>query len=272
MTHVRLKSTHGARPKITYVGVAEHPFGDLGRSAKASRLKRTLIREAEAIVRSTESASEPIDWKATNERFHRLHERWKKAGSAGEHDQRLWKRFKKAGDRYRSQRDRYFAERVSLKQRILTEARGLSAETDYEVAKGRFSDFMHRWREIGNVGELEEKLWRQLLAARKAMYEATAEDRAARRSEYVQRVEERIHEHRETISKLRAKRRELAIRRRGIMPGWVGGELAEGFDEEMERIDLQVSERERWVGEDLERIARAKADQDEWASATSTNG
>ena len=58
--------------------------------------------------------------------------------------------------------------------------------------------------------------------ARQAMYAATEEDRLSRHSEYIQRVLARIQRHREVIGKLRALRRELMLRRRKIMPGWVG--------------------------------------------------
>lgn len=63
------------------------------------------------------------------------------------------------------------------------------------------------------------------------MYEATEEDRRSLQSEYLKRVEERIHHHREVIGKLRSLRRELTLRRQSVMPGWVGMEMMEEFDE-----------------------------------------
>jgi len=251
---------------MTYVGIAEHPFGDLGRFTKARRIKRTLVLEAEALIRTNGST----DWKSASEQLHRLHERWKKAGYAGEeHDQRLWKRFKKAGDRFRQMRTDHFAEierqrrerldeRVELKQKLLSEAQGLSTVTDYALAKGRLSDFMSRWNEIGHTGAHEDNLWSQFVAARQAMYDATADDRRARQADYVQRVEERIQNHREVIGKLRARRRELMFRRRSVIPGWVGMEMMEEFDEQIEGIDEYLEEREGWMQEDVRRIEQAR--------------
>jgi hypothetical protein len=89
------------------------------------------------------------------------------------------------------------------------------------------------------------------------MYEATAADRCARQGEYAQRVEERIRENREAIGRLRAERRELTIRRRAVIPGWVGLEMAEEFDERIEAIDSRLAKRERQLQEDAQRIARA---------------
>jgi len=122
---------------------------------------------------------------------------------------------------------------------------------------------MVRWRETGHAGRHENELWEKFVAARQAMYNATAEDRRGRQSEYVQRVEARIAGHREMIGKLRAERRELALRRRGLMPGWVGQEMAEEFDSRTEEIDGYIEERERWLDEDTQRVARAMVGQDE---------
>ena len=122
---------------------------------------------------------------------------------------------------------------------------------------------MVRWRETGHAGRHENELWTQFVNARQAMYNATAEDRRGRQSEYVQRVEERIVGHREMIAKLRAQRRELGLRRRGLMPGWVGLEMAEEFDSRTAEIDGYIEERERWLEEDTQRVARAMVGQDE---------
>ncbi len=122
---------------------------------------------------------------------------------------------------------------------------------------------MTRWRETGHAGRHENELWTQFVNARQAMYNATAEDRRGRQSEYVQRVEARIIGHREMIGKLKAQRREIALRRRGLMPGWVGLEMAEEFDSRTEEIDRYIEERQRWLDEDTQRVARAMVGQDE---------
>jgi hypothetical protein len=122
---------------------------------------------------------------------------------------------------------------------------------------------MVRWRETGHAGRHENELWEQFVTARQAMYNATAEDRRGRQSEYVQRVEARIIGHREMIGKLKAQRRELTIRRKGLMPGWVGQEMAEEFDSRVQEIDAYIEERQRWLDEDTERVARAMVGQDE---------
>ena len=47
------------------------------------------------------------------------------------------------------------------------------------------------------------------------------------------------------------------------MPGWVGLEMAEEFDSRTEEIDAYIEERQRWMEEDTQRVARAMVGQDE---------
>jgi hypothetical protein len=105
MPRVHINRTAGARQGISYVGVSQKSKDDGVRSARARRAKKKLLREAQAL------SGEPAGWKAANERLRRLHERWRMAGFAGEeHDQRLWKQFKKASDQYRRLREAHYAE------------------------------------------------------------------------------------------------------------------------------------------------------------------
>jgi hypothetical protein len=266
MPKVHLNRTAGARRGMTYVGISERSFSDdhERREKRARRLKKTLVRDAKLLALSE-------DWRATGEQFAVLHRRWKAAGSAGRaYDEKLWKSFKAAADKFHERRTKHFAElariakaKATAKQKLIAEAEKLSSISDYEIAKGQFSDIMVRWRETGHAGPHENDLWEKFVTARQAMYNATAEDRRGRQSEYVQRVEERILRHREVISKLRAQRRELGIRRQGLMPGWVGLEMAEEFDSRTVEIDKYIEERQRWLEEDTERVSRAMVGKDE---------
>jgi hypothetical protein len=266
MPKVHLNRTGGARRGMTYVGVSQRSVspGHERREKRALRQKKSIVRDAKLLAKSE-------DWRATGEELAVLFRRWKAAGSAGRaYDEKLWKTFKAAADQFHERRTKHFAElariaqaKATAKQKLIAEAEKLSSISDYETAKGQFSDIMVRWRETGHAGRHENELWTQFVAARQAMYNATAEDRRGRQSEYVQRVEARIVEHRETIGKLKSQRRELALRRRGLMPGWVGQEMAEEFDSRVEEIDRYIEERQRWLEKDTERVTRAMVGQDE---------
>jgi hypothetical protein len=264
--HVHLNRTAGARRGITYVGISQRSVPD-GRE----RLQKRALRQKKKIVRDAKLLARSEDWRAAGEEFAVLFRRWKAAGSAGRaYDDKLWQAFKAAADQFHERRAKHFAElariakaKATAKQKLIAEAEKLSSISDYEIAKSQFSDIMVRWRETGHAGRHENELWTQFVAARQAMYNATAEDRRGRQSEYVQRVEARIVGHREMIAKLKSQRRELALRRKGLMPGWVGEEMAEEFDWRAEEIDEYIEERERWLDEDTARVARAMVGQDE---------
>ena len=266
MPKVRLNRTAGARRGMTYVGISQRSVADghERREKRALRQKKNIVRDAKLLARSE-------DWRDAGEQFAVLFRRWKAAGSAGRaYDEKLWKSFKAAADGFHDRRAKHFAElariakaKATAKQKLIAEAEKLSSISDYEIAKGQFSDIMVRWRETGHAGRHENELWTQFVNARQAMYNATAEDRRGRQSEYVQRVEARIIGHREMIGKLRAQRRELTIRRKGLMPGWVGQEMAEEFDGRVQEIDGYIEERQRWLDEDTQRVARAMVGQDE---------
>jgi hypothetical protein len=192
---------------MTYVGTSQGFTADgHERSEKrARRQKQKIVRDAKLLVRSE-------DWRVAGEELAVLHRRWKAAGSAGRaYDDKLWKTFKAASDRFHDRRAKHSAELA-------------------RIAKARAV--------------------------------AAAEDRRERQGEYLQRVEARIVGHREMIDKLRAQRRELALRRKGLMPGWVGQEMAEEFDERAQEIDGYIEERQRWLDEDMDRASRAMVGQD----------
>jgi hypothetical protein len=168
------------------------------------------------------------------------------------------------------------------KKNILRAAKRLSGSEDWRVAGEEFAVLHRRWKAAGSAGRAhEEKLWETFKAASdqfhdrrakhfaelariaKARAAAAAEDRRERQGEYLRRVEERIVGHREMIVELRAQRRELALRRKGLRPGWVGEEMAEEFDERAREIDGYIEERQRWLDEDMDRMSRVMVGQDE---------
>jgi hypothetical protein len=74
----------------------------------------------------------------------------------------------------------------------------------------------------------------------------------------VQRVAERIQRHREILGKSRSLRRELTIRRQHVIPGWVGMEMVEEFDERIADIDASMALREQWLEQDVEKLNKAQ--------------
>jgi len=261
MPRVHLNRTAGARRGMTYVGVSERSFSDDHERCqrRAHNKKKSLIRRAKLLAKSE-------DWKVAGQELASLHKRWKAAGSAGrEHDETLWAAFRAPTDEFRERRRRHFAElnrlakqKAATKQQLIAEAESLSETPDYRQANGQFKDLMARWREAGHAGNLESGLWERFSAARQAMYDATAQDRLSLQSEYVQRVAERIQRHREVLGKARSLRRELTMRRQHVIPGWVGMEMVEEFDERIADIDESMALREQWLEQDVAKLNQAQ--------------
>jgi hypothetical protein len=225
MPHVRLNRTAGARRGMSYVGISERSFADdhERRQRRALNKKKGLIRRAKLLAKSD-------DWQAAGQELASLHQRWKAIGSAGrEHDDKLWAAFRAPTIEFRTRRRRHFAElnrlaklKASAKQTLIAEAEKLSS------------------------------------AARQAMYDATAQDRLSLQSEYVQRVALRIQRHREILGKARSLRRELTMRRQHVIPGWVGIEMIEEFDERIADIDESMAMREEWLEQDIAKLNQAQ--------------
>jgi hypothetical protein len=261
MPQVRLNRTAGARRGISYVGISERSFSD-----DHERKQRRALNKKKGLIRRAKLLASSEDWKVAGQELAELHKRWKKVGSAGrEHDEKLWLAFRAPTIEFRKRRRRHFAElnrlakqKASAKQTLIAEAEKLSSISDYRQASGQFKDLMSRWRQAGHAGNLESGLWERFSAARQAMYDATTHDRLSLQSEYVQRVALRIQRHREILGKARSLRRELTMRRQQVIPGWVGIEMVEEFDERIADIDESMAMREEWLEQDLAKLNQAQ--------------
>ena len=178
MPRVRINRTAGARREVTYLGVSQRDGEQSNnrRAARARREKLALIREVERLIQPQE-----IDWKAAGERMSLLHRRWNAIPSAGrDQDERLYRRYRKAFDRYQTQRREHFAavtrhhrRNAAIKEELIEQARGLSTLEDLRTGKRRFSELCSRWRAIGHAGRREQELWEQFMTAAGAIPDAT---------------------------------------------------------------------------------------------------
>ncbi|MGH2831801.1 MAG: DUF349 domain-containing protein [Solirubrobacteraceae bacterium] len=249
MPRVRVNRTAGARREVTYLGVSQQGAleGNERAAKRARREKRALIREAQRISQPAGDT----DWKVASERIRRLQARWKVIPSAGrEHDERLYKRFKKVCEHFRRQRREHLAAltqshraSAAVKEQLIAEVQSLSTITDEQSAKHQFSELMARWRAAGSAGGREAGLTDRLRWARQAIGE---EDQ----SSHARRAEERIAPQRQAVERLRALRRELHLRRQQVKPGWLGGQTIEELDRRMGEIDEDIAAREVWLAED----------------------
>jgi len=135
-------------------------FQELNDKRDAARVdKERLATEAEKLADST-------DWGPTSGRYRNLMREWKAAGPAPKGvDDRLWKRFRGAQDKFFAARDaanaeldREYAANAEKKEALLAEAEALLPVRDLEDAKQGFRDLAERWDAAGKVprGRMKE--------------------------------------------------------------------------------------------------------------------
>jgi hypothetical protein len=105
-----------------------------------------------------ESLSGSSDWKQTTQEFVRLQQEWKKIGPAGDKNERVWQRFKKACDAYFERKNLHFADKDAAQGENLTHKNELIAEVeqyqrpaDPNEALEHLKAFQRRFTEIGLV-------------------------------------------------------------------------------------------------------------------------
>jgi hypothetical protein len=139
--------------RTTFDRKRRHYFGALDEERNhAKQLKEELVAQAEALSSST-------DWSATAVAYRELMNRWKDAGRAAKRDDdALWTRFRAAQDAFfdarqavNSQVDAEFAENLTQKEALLTEAEALLPVRDLGAAKSALRDLQGRWDAIGKV-------------------------------------------------------------------------------------------------------------------------
>lgn len=124
----------------------------------AQAAKKQLVAEAEALSSSTE-------WGPTAGKFRDLMTRWKKAGSAPRGvDDKLWKQFRAAQDKFFEARDATnaaldaeFEINAEKKLVILADAEALLPIKDVEAARRAWHDIADRWEAAGKVPRAKVK-------------------------------------------------------------------------------------------------------------------
>ena len=128
-------------------------FAELDRrNAEVRARKEELVAQAEAKADST-------DWAATSRAMQDLQAAWKESGRLPRGpEERLWKRFRTAQDRFfaarkadRDARDAELSDTVAVKEALLAEAEALDVEGAPGKAKRQLRDIGERWEAAGRV-------------------------------------------------------------------------------------------------------------------------
>ena len=139
--------------RTTYTRRRKAHFAELNEKREGAReIKERLVKEADALADST-------DWGPTTTAYRELMRRWKEAGPAPKGiDDKLWKRFRGAQDKFFGARDAAnaamdaeFAENATKKEALLVEAEALLPVKDVQAAKTAFRGIAERWDAAGKV-------------------------------------------------------------------------------------------------------------------------
>jgi len=145
--------------RTTYTRRRKVHFGEQSEQrGQAEIAKKALIKEAEALSNST-------DWGQTAGKYRDLMVRWKAAGPAARGvDDKLWKRFRGAQDKFFEARDEANAQldaeyevNASKKLEVLAEAEALLPIKNVEFARKSWHQIADRWEAAGKVPRAKVK-------------------------------------------------------------------------------------------------------------------
>lgn len=156
---------------------AQDTFFENRRRANETRQReqQQALERKQEIVNEARRLSGSTDWKATHERFRKLDQDWKAAGSCRREDHdRLWQEFKNAKDAFYARRKESFdakdreSERAKrAKEELVREAERIASSTDWKATGEQFKRLQERWKASGHCKkEDSDRLWQQFNVAR----------------------------------------------------------------------------------------------------------
>lgn len=163
--------------------------GTIAEQAEARKAQRAQQNEQtratkEQMVAEAEALAAGNDWRGGVNRFRSLLESWKALPRIDRQtDDALWHRFSSARTTYTRRRKAQFAQQAEkrdaakqVKERIIAEAQGLAASTDWGPTAGAFRDLMQQWKAAGPAPrEVDEQLWQTFRGLQDQFFAARSE-------------------------------------------------------------------------------------------------
>lgn len=152
----------------------------------AQRAERTAARAAaqaakEALAIEAEGLATSTQWKSGGDRLRAIVEEWKLIKGVDRRvDEQLWKRFAAARDAFTAHRSVHFASRDKerdsarlVKEKIVVEAEGLAASTDWGATGSRMRQLLADWKASGRAARAaEDALWSRFRGAQDTFFAA----------------------------------------------------------------------------------------------------
>jgi hypothetical protein len=237
------------------------------KAAESKTEKEKLVAEAEKIASGT-------DWRHGANRLRDILERWKALPRIDRaSDDALWKRFSTARTAYTRHRKAHFAEQDEkreaarvVKLRLVKEAEGLAASTEWGLTSGRYRDLMREWKAAGPAPkEVDDELWKRFRGAQDTFFGARDAANAAQDAEFAANAEvkERLLVEAEALLPVTdveaAKRAFRDLADRWDAAGKVPRDRMKDLEGRIRKVEQAIRslEDEKWRKSDPEKSARA---------------
>jgi hypothetical protein len=237
-------------------------------SDEARHSKEALVVEAEELAQSDQ-------WRAAGERLRALVDTWKGLPRLDrKSDDELWHRFSHARSAFSKRRKAHFAsldaqreDARKTKEKLVAEAEGLSASTDWGPTAARYRELMADWKAAGRAQrEHEDDLWNRFRGAQDVFFAARGSVFAERDAEQTEnlKLKEELAEEAEKllpVTDLKAARAAFrSINERWEAIGHVPRDSRPKVEGRMHTIEraLQESEEAEWRRTNPEARARAE--------------
>lgn len=237
-------------------------------SDEARHAKEALVVEAEELAQSDQ-------WRAAGERLRALVDTWKGLPRLDrKSDDELWHRFSHARSAFSKRRKAHFAsldaqreDARKTKEKLVAEAEGLSASTDWGPTAARYRELMADWKAAGRAQrEHEDDLWNRFRGAQDVFFAARGSVFAERDAEQTEnlKLKEELAEEAEKllpVTDLKAARAAFrSINERWEAIGHVPRDSRPKVEGRMHTIEraLQESEETEWRRTNPEARARAE--------------
>ncbi|MEV6512107.1 DUF349 domain-containing protein [Streptomyces sp. NPDC051642] len=237
-------------------------------SDEARHSKEALVVEAEELAQSDQ-------WRAAGERLRALVDTWKGLPRLDrKSDDELWHRFSHARSAFSKRRKAHFAsldaqreDARKTKEKLVAEAEGLSASTDWGPTAARYRELMNDWKAAGRAQrEHEDDLWNRFRGAQDVFFAARGSVFAERDAEQTEnlKLKEELAEEAEKllpVTDLKAARAAFrSINERWEAIGHVPRDSRPKVEGRMHTIEraLQESEETEWRRTNPEARARAE--------------
>ena len=180
--------------KVKYWEIVRQIYDKINQHYEAQRqvyeqnieAKKVLIQELNTLLETAQHLTAYREWDALIEKVKEIQEAYKKIGPGARKDNDLvWNQFRAASDaifelkrsKAKEQQD-VFSKRIDAKKQLILEAATLATTTQCKEATQRILKIQKEWKEAGNTGRAENKLWTEFRAACDAFFSAKDADQA----------------------------------------------------------------------------------------------